>query len=93
MLCETRWGVEADPSSIVIDSPIPQTRCAPDLTFYLLGENNRPITSAAHVFASIEVKIVFGLVPKIIRLRANAKRNLEARIQNQHALKHAYSKY
>jgi hypothetical protein len=56
MLCETRWGVEADAASIVIDSPIPQTRCAPDLTFYLLGENNRPITSAAHVFASIEVK-------------------------------------
>lgn len=56
MLCEDRWGVEAESSCIVIDSPIPQTRCAPDLTFYLLGENNRPIISAAHVFASIEVK-------------------------------------
>lgn len=39
------------------------------------------------------VKIVFGLVPKIISLRANAKRNLEARIQNQHAIQHAYSKF
>lgn len=39
------------------------------------------------------VQIVFGLVPKIISLRANAKRNLEARIQNQHALQHAYSKF
>ena len=56
MLCEVRLGVEVDASCIVIDSPIPQTRCAPDLTFYLLGENNRPIISASHVFASIEVK-------------------------------------
>ena len=39
------------------------------------------------------VKFMFGLVSKIIGLRANAKRNLEARIQNQHALQHAYSKF
>lgn len=40
----------------MIDSPIPGTRCAPDLTLYLLGENGRPLVTASHVFASIEVK-------------------------------------
>ncbi|MES2784742.1 MAG: N-6 DNA methylase [Pseudomonadota bacterium] len=45
-----------DAASVIIDSPIPGTACAPDLTLYLLGENNRPIVTASHVFASIEVK-------------------------------------
>jgi hypothetical protein len=45
-----------DAASIVIDSPIPGTACAPDLTLYLLGDNNRAIFTASHVFASIEVK-------------------------------------
>jgi hypothetical protein len=45
-----------DAASVIIDSPIPGTACAPDLTLYLLGENNRPIVTASHVFASIVVK-------------------------------------
>ena len=39
------------------------------------------------------VKFMISLVWKIVDLRTNAKRNLEARIQNQHALQHAYSKF
>ena len=39
------------------------------------------------------VKFILRLVSKITDLRTNAKRNLEARIQNQHALQHAYSKF
>jgi hypothetical protein len=39
------------------------------------------------------VKFMISLVWKIADLRTNAKRNLEARIQNQHALQHAYSKF
>lgn len=45
-----------DAACIVIDSLIPGTACAPDLTLYLLGESGRPILTASHVFASIEVK-------------------------------------
>jgi hypothetical protein len=39
------------------------------------------------------VKWMISLVWKIADLRTNAKRNLEVRIQNQHALQHAYSKF
>ncbi len=46
----------ADAGSIVIDSPIPGTRCAPDLTLYLLGDKAKPILTASHVFAVVEVK-------------------------------------
>lgn len=56
LLTEPSAPVQCDGASIVIDSPIPKTRCSPDLTLYLLGENGRPVVSASHVFASIEVK-------------------------------------
>lgn len=57
MLCSQAFGAYADPAAVVIDSPIPQTRSAPDLTFYLVDPSTgKPLFSASHVFASIEVK-------------------------------------
>jgi hypothetical protein len=57
MLCSQLFEVCADPAAVVIDSPIPQTRSAPDLTFYLVDPTTgKPLFSASHVFASIEVK-------------------------------------
>lgn len=56
LLSDAASPTRCDTASIVIDSPIPGTGCAPDLTLYLLGENGRPLITASHVFASIEVK-------------------------------------
>lgn len=56
LLTDAASPSRCDAASVVIDSPIPGTRCAPDLTLYLLGENGRPMVTASHVFASIEVK-------------------------------------
>ena len=56
LLTDAASPSRCDVASIVIDSPIPGTRCAPDLTLYLLGENGRTMFTASHVFASIEVK-------------------------------------
>lgn len=56
LLTDSASPARCDAASVVIDSPIPGTRCAPDLTLYLLGENGRPMVTASHVFASIEVK-------------------------------------
>lgn len=57
MLCSQALGVHADPAAVIIDSAIPLTRCAPDLTFYLVDPvTGKPHFSASHVFASIEVK-------------------------------------
>lgn len=39
MVCSQAFGAYADPAAVVIDSPIPQTRSAPDLTFYLVDQN------------------------------------------------------
>lgn len=56
LLADSCSPERCDSAAVVIDSPIPGTRCAPDLTLYLLGENGRPMVTASHVFASIEVK-------------------------------------
>src|SRR5688572_5482914 len=56
LLTDASSPVRCDSGSVVIDSPIPGTRSAPDLTLYLLGPNGRPMVTASHVFASIEVK-------------------------------------
>ena len=57
MLCNSAFGVSAEQSAIVIDSPIPGTRSTPDLAIYLIDpQSGKPIVSASHVFASIEVK-------------------------------------
>ena len=56
LLTDAASPSRCDAASVVIDSPIPGTRCTPDLTLYLLGENGRPMVTASHVFASIEVK-------------------------------------
>ena len=56
LLTDAASPSRCDAASVVIDSPIPGTRCAPDLTLYLLGEKGRPMVTASHVFASIEVK-------------------------------------
>ncbi len=56
LLTDSASPARCDAASVVIDSPIPGTRCAPDLTLYLLGDNGRPMVTASHVFASIEVK-------------------------------------
>jgi hypothetical protein len=56
LLTDAGNPVRCDAASVVIDSPIPGTRSAPDLTLYLLGQSGRPMVTASHVFASIEVK-------------------------------------
>jgi hypothetical protein len=56
ILTDSASPARCDAASVVIDSPIPGTRCAPDLTLYLLGGDGRPLVTASHVFASIEVK-------------------------------------
>ena len=56
LLTDPATPSRCDAGGVVIDSPIPGTRCAPDLTLYLMGDKGRPMVTASHVFASIEVK-------------------------------------
>ncbi|MDM0002709.1 N-6 DNA methylase [Variovorax sp. J22P240] len=56
LLTDAAAPTRCEAQSIVIDSAIPGTACAPDLTLYLLGDNGKPVVTASHVFASIEVK-------------------------------------
>ena len=56
LLTDMASPARCDAASVVIDSPIPGTRSTPDLTLYLLGQNARPMVTASHVFASMEVK-------------------------------------
>lgn len=55
----------------------------------------KQMQSAKNWLAAISnvVQLIVGIVTKVLSLRANAKRRLEARIQNQHALQHVYSKF